>query len=177
MKIRYRHRQQRATKSASLANDDRKYWRLLWRKARRISINLSGKKWCDNWHVHLDWVGRGRLSRFEHRLHLRPLMHAFARAKSELENQTKPYQVYVRIQPADPGSDALFVNTPNPHTQFPAPFEDCQFLDACPPLLMGLVNLERFKVGVSSHDGHTSYTIIPTGIDGMRSDISNVDKK
>lgn len=177
MKIRSRNRQQGVAQAAGTANDELKYWRHVWRKARRLSINLSDKQWCDNWHVHFDWAGRGSLSRFEHRLHIRPLMHAFARAKSELEKQMTPYQVYVRIHPADPGSDALFVHTPNPHTQFPTAFEDCQFLDACPPLLMGLVNLARFKVMVSSCEGDTSYTIVPTKIDGMRPDISDVEKK
>lgn len=161
MKRYYRDRNHRLGLPVSKANDELKYWRLLWRKARRIVINLPDKKWCDYWHAHFDWESRGKRSRFEHRKHIRPLMFAFARAKNELANQLTPYQVFVCIYPSDPGLDALYVHTPNPQTEFPVAFEKYQFTDACPPLLMGLVDIERCKVGVSKYEGDTCYTVIP----------------
>lgn len=126
-----------------------------------MTVNLTDKKWCDYWHIHLDREGRGERSRLEHRKHIRPLMLAFARARSELANQLTPHQVFVCIHPSDPGSDALFVHTPNPQTGFPATFEGCEFMNACPPLLMGLVDIERWKVGVSKFRGETVYTVLP----------------
>lgn len=161
MKKRFRYRNRRLGRPINKANDELKYWRLLWRKARCLAINLPDKKWCDYWHTHFDWKSRGKRSRFEHRKHIRPLMFAFARVKSELANQLTPYQVFVCIYPLDPGSDAIYVHTPNPQTEFPRTFEECEFTDACPSLLMGLVDFERCKVGVSKHQGETCYTIIP----------------
>ena len=145
----------------SRCTDEVKYWRELWRKARRFSINLPEKEWCNYWHQHFDWHSRGKQSRFEYRKHIRPLMFAFARAQHELSNQPKPYQVFVRIYPADPGSDALYIHTPNPHSEFPETFDDCQFIGVVPPLLMGLVNMERYKIGVSKYEGDKWYTVIP----------------
>lgn len=141
-------------------SDEGKYWRDLWKSARCFSINLPEKDWCNYWHQHFDWDSRGKKSRFEHRKHLRPLMFAFARAQRELAVQPKPYQVFVRIYPTDPGSDALYVHTPNPHTAFPEAFDDCQFVSTVPPLLMGLVSTQRYKIGVSEYEGDKWYTVI-----------------
>jgi len=142
-------------------NEELKYWRILWRKARRLAINLPDKKWCDYWHMHFDWDSRGKRSCFEHRKHIRPLMFALAKTKGELARQPTPYQVFACIYPSDPGSDALYVHTPNPQTEFPAQFENCLFTDVCPPLLMGLVDLERYKIGVSKSQSDMYYTVIP----------------
>lgn len=129
------------------------YWRGLWRKARGFAVDLADKGWCNYWHQHFDWYGRGKRSRFEHRKHIRPLMHTFARVQRELARQATPCQVFVRIYPSDPGSDAVYVHTPNPYSEFPDPFADCRFIDTVPPLLMGLVTLERYRIGVSECDG------------------------
>jgi hypothetical protein len=142
-------------------NDELKYWRGVWKAARTLHVDISGDGWCNYWHQHFDWDSRGKCSRFEHRKHIRPLMRAFSRVQCELAHQDKPHQVYVCIYPTDPGSDALYVHTPNPHSAFPAQFEDLKFISALPPLLMGLVSLDRYQIGVSECDGDKWYTIIP----------------
>lgn len=158
----YPSRNRRLGVPLGTANDEIEYWRRLWRKARRFAIDLPGKKWCDLWHTHFDWDSRGRRSRFEHRKHIRPLMFALARANTELASQSTPYQLFACIYPTDPGSDALYVHTPNPQSEFPATFEEYQFTDACPPLLMGLVDVDRYKVGISKKiQGGSYYAVIP----------------
>lgn len=160
MKRSRRNSCQRLNQSSSTAEDERKYWRLLWRKARRTTINLPGKKWCDYWHMHFDMEGRGQRSRFEHRKHIRPLMLAFARAKSELAHQATPYQIFACIDPSDPGSNALFVHTPNPQTDFPAVFEEYEFTATCPPLLMGLIDIRQYQIGFLTRQGKTHYLVV-----------------
>ncbi|MGZ5818432.1 MAG: hypothetical protein ACXWJD_06760, partial [Burkholderiaceae bacterium] len=112
--------------------DELKYWRGVWKKARTLHVDITGENWCNYWHQHFDWDSRGKRSRFEHRKHIRPLMRAFARVCSELEKQDKPHQVFVGIYPSDPGSDALYVHTPNPHTEFPAQFEELKLITTLP---------------------------------------------
>lgn len=140
--------------------EELKYWHNIWQRARRFRVDLPNKKWCDYWHVHFDWESRGMRSRSEHRKHIRPLMLAFARARNELKDQAQSSQVFVCIYPSDPGSDGLYVHTPNPYSAFPAAFEDCKFTDTCPPLLMGLVNMRHCRIGVSVHGSDVSYTIL-----------------
>ena len=149
------------TRHATRYAEERKYWRNIWNGARRILIDMPGMKWCDYWHIHFDWESRGKHSRHEHRRHIRPLMHAFARAQGELRRQSTPYQIFVCIHPSDPGSDALYIHTPNPQTEFPVKFNDCRFSNSIPPLLMGLVNAGRYEIGISEHKGSIWYTVIP----------------
>ncbi len=143
------------------SKEEGKYWRDVWRKARGFAVHLSKKDWCNYWHQHFCWSSEGIKNRFEHRKHIRPLMQAFARTQRELADQTMPYQVFVCINPIDPSMDALYVHTPNPHSAFPVTFDDCRFIDTLPPLLMGLVNTERYKIGVSESGRDKWYTIIP----------------
>jgi len=142
-------------------NDERKYWKAIWRKARRMAINLPDKKWCDYWHTHFDFESSGMRSRCEHRRHIRPLMRAFARVQCELASQSMPYQVYACIFPSDSGSDALYVHTPNPQTEFPVAFDESRFAGKVPPLLMGLVNLDSYNICISESKGCAWYTVIP----------------
>lgn len=140
---------------------EREYWLKLWRDARQFAVDLPDRQWCNYWHKHFDWHSRGSRSRFEHRKHIRPLMRAFARAQQELSQEALASQVFVQIHPQDPGSDALYIHTPNPHSEFPEPFDRCRFASVLPPLLMGLVSKERYRIGVSEYDGKRWYTIIP----------------
>ncbi|MEC5398831.1 hypothetical protein [Uliginosibacterium sp. H1] len=137
------------------------YWRGVWQSARTLSVDIAGDNWCNYWHEHFDWESRGTRSRLEHRKHLRPLMHAFARVQSQLHQQSKPHQVFVSIYPNDPGSDALYVHTPNPHSDYPAEFGGMQFVTWLPPLLIGVVSLDRYRVGVTRYEGDHRFTILP----------------
>ena len=144
------------------ATEELKYWRNTWSRARRFMIDLPDKKWCDYWHTHFDWESRGMRSRSQHRKHIRLLMLAFARAKNELKGQAQSFQVFACIYPSDPGSDALYIHTPNPYSAFPASFDDCKFPNICPPLLMGLVDIGRYRIGISGHGSDVTYTILPS---------------
>lgn len=137
------------------------YWRRIWRKARTVQIGLEEKGWCDLWHMHLDWDGRGNISRTEHRRHLKPLITAFSRAQHELRTGSVPYQIFLSIHPKDAGSDALYVHTPNPQSEFPMSFDHCRFLDCVPPLLMGLVPQGRYRIGVSGNGDSQCFIIFP----------------
>jgi len=143
------------------ASEGVKYWHNLWRRARRFRVDLPHKKWCDYWHTHFDWESRGLRSRSEHRKHIRPLMHAFARAKNELKDHAQPSQIFACIYPSDPGSDGLYVHTPNPNSSFPTVFDKCRFTDACPPLLIGLVDMRLYQIGISTVENDVAYTILP----------------
>jgi hypothetical protein len=142
------------------ATDELKYWNNVWRRARRFEIDLPDKKWCDYWHTHFDWESRGTRSRSEHRKHIRPMMLAFARAKSELKGHAQSSQVFACIYPSDPGSDALYIHTPNPNSAFPASFDNCKFTNTCPPLLMGLVDMKQYLIGISRDGSSVSYKIV-----------------
>ncbi|MFZ6800536.1 hypothetical protein [Undibacterium sp. Di24W] len=147
-------------KSMHKRKDDLKYWRELWKKARTLRVDISGENWCNHWHQHFDWDSRGEQSRLEHRKHIRPLMRAFSKVRNELTKQEEPFQIFVSINPSDPGSDALYVHTPNPHTDFPLVFEDLTFITTLPPLLLGLVCLKNYQVGVSGYDNEKQFTIL-----------------
>lgn len=141
--------------------DELTYWRKVWRRARTLRVDVSGEAWCNHWHQHFDRDGLGSRSRLEHRKHIRPLMRAFSRVRHELAHQGKPHQVYVCIHPMDPGSDAIYVHTPNPHSEFPSHFDDLKFISMLPPLLMGLVSLAHYQVGIGKYKGQNWYTVLP----------------
>jgi hypothetical protein len=140
---------------------ERKYWRKLWREVRGFRINLPDKQWCNYYHQHFDWDSRGAKSRLEHRKHIRLMMHAFARARVELASQETPYQLWAQIHPSDPGSDAIYVHTPNPHTEFPMGDSDERSVSLVPPLMMGLVCLKSYRLVVCESESSKWYVVSP----------------
>lgn len=154
-----KRRRQRSSRRVE-PTDELKYWYKVWRRVRRFKIDLPDKKWCNYWHIHVDSDSRGTRSRSEHRKHIRPLMLAFARAKIELKGEAQASQVFACIYPSDPGSDALYIHTPNPYGTFPASFDDCRFTDTCPPLLMGVVDMMQYRIGISGYGSRVSYKVL-----------------
>ena len=141
--------------------EDRDYWCQRWRQARRFRVNLAAIKWCNWWHEHLDWQGRCRASRFERQRLIRLVLLVLNRAQRELAAQPVPFQLFAGIVPHDPGADAVFVHTPNPYSDFPLVFESYVFGATVPPRLLGLLDPERYLIGVTVSEGRESYLIFP----------------
>jgi hypothetical protein len=140
--------------------DSHEYWRKIWRNARTVRVELEKTGWCDQWHMHLDLNGRGNINRTEHRRHLKPLFTAFYRVQHELRGASVPCQVFLSIHPKDAGSDALYVHTPNPQSEFPLDFSYCSFVDYIPPLLMGLLQQDRYRIGACGNGDEQCFIVL-----------------
>ena len=129
------------------AQSNRFYYRTLWRKARRFHVDMETKQWCDLWHDHLDWDGKGNQSWLDRRRHVGALLHALARAKRELKSFSKPWQVFATIHPTSSTDDAIYVHTENPNgTPFPWQHERAVSVACLPSLLVGKVSLAHYEV-------------------------------
>jgi hypothetical protein len=109
-------------------------------EARGFRVNMARKKWCDLWHMHLDWNGEGKASVHIHREFIRAHFVAFRNARRELVRHGTPYQLFLAIYPSDPESDALYVHTENPQTPFPHDFGEVAEVTTIPWLLRHFVD-------------------------------------
>jgi len=126
---------------------DRAYYRKLRRKAEGFRVNLAAKTWCDLWHEHFDWDGKGNDGWLARRKHLRALLAALRRARAELRSSSQPHQLFALVHPRSSGDDAVFVHTPNPNgTPFPHEFAGYRAVPALPPLLAGRVDRSLYRV-------------------------------
>lgn len=101
-----------------LAN--RLYYAKLKRKSRTYAVRMDKKLWCDLHHEHFDWDGKGNTDRAHRVAHLNALLRALSRARFELTNYGKPFQIFGYVDLKNSSNDALYVHTPNPNgSEFP----------------------------------------------------------
>ncbi len=75
--------------------------------------------WCNFSHQHFDWKGYGNIRWKERKVHIAVLFKHFSIIADYLKNQRRPYQMFAILNSRDSGQDALFFQTPNPHSDFP----------------------------------------------------------
>ena len=136
------------------------YYRSLWRKARQFRVDMSAKQWCDLWHAHFDWDGKGDESWLDRRKHVRVLLHALARARRELKSFGGPYQLFATVHPASSADDAIYVHTENPNgTPFPCEHTGAIPVASLPQPLAGEVSLIHYEV-LSLGSGKEKYFVL-----------------
>jgi len=133
---------------------------------RDVLIQEMSKKspdfssWFDLWHRHLDWEGDGDLTRQHRNLALWALFKTLHRFEQETRSVRERCQVFACIHEQEPGSDAIYVHTPNPNgTPFPYEPQVDTWLARAPSWLAGRISLERYDLGMSEHEGKKSYFV------------------
>lgn len=134
----------------------------LRRRARRFSVNMRSKQWCDLWHMHFDWEGDGNASWANRRRYLSALFVALARARVELAAWGKPHQIFAAVHPLNSADDALYVHTPNPNgTEFPLVHAGARLLESPPSLLAGKMPRTGYAVYAVGTGDDVCYVVTP----------------
>jgi len=134
----------------------------LKRRGKRFSVDMGKKQWCDLWHTHFDWDGEGNSSWLARRRYLTALLTALARARLELSQWGRPYQLFAAIYPLSSGDDAIYVHTPNPNgTEFPYVHEQAERLETVPRLLMGKIPRTGYTVYAQRTSSNPCFLVVP----------------
>jgi len=144
---------------------DRSYYRKLTKKSRNFSIQMERRQWCDLYHEHFDWDGKGDENRFHRARHLNALFRALRRARVELAGCNQPYQLFAYVDLKNSTNDALYVHTPNPNgSPFPSPIERISVVAQAPPLIMAKINAKYYEIRRSKKRGESIFYIIPKAV-------------
>jgi hypothetical protein len=92
-----------------------------------VPAAIGDDDWFYYWHTHLDWRGRGDFSAKARRLYLAGYARIFRHLASQMAAAKKAFQLWIVIFPNDPGSDCIFLHTPNPHSGFPTDQRDVKW--------------------------------------------------
>lgn len=82
----------------------------------------DNEAWFNFAHEHFDWPGYGNKSWKEHKEHLNVLFKHFSIIENWLKSIERPIQMFAVIHTDDSEQDALYLHTPNPHTDYPINF-------------------------------------------------------
>jgi hypothetical protein len=114
------------------------------------------------WHHHVDWDGGASRSRLHRRWQLWALFKLLTRVERHARalGSLGPYQVFVCIDERDPGSDAVYVHTPNINGS-PFPYEPHaqRWLTAAPWWWGGRISAERYEIAVCLHGGERYFFV------------------
>ena len=134
----------------------------LKRRSKRFSVDMQKKQWCDLWHTHFDWDGEGNSSWVARRRYLTALFTALTRARLELAQWGRPYQLFAAVYPLSSGDDAIYVHTPNPNgTEFPLVHAEAQRLESAPRLLMGKIPRSGYTVYALRTVSNPCFVVVP----------------
>ncbi|MEY4564323.1 MAG: hypothetical protein RLZZ618_3600 [Pseudomonadota bacterium] len=155
-------RSRRRSKPVALLRPDRRYYRLLFKKAGDFRIDIAQREWLDLWHQHFDWKGFGDLGWRHRRRHVTALLRALTHACLERAESGRQYQIFALVHPSDSGSDAIYGHSENPNegTVYPRQLIG-QKTEWLPPMLAGRVDLDRYEVLVNRTEQGTTYVIQP----------------
>jgi hypothetical protein len=126
------------------------YRRILTIEVRRW-IALAEKwpqdNWLDLWHAHVDWKSRARLSSAHRDAELSALFRLHASIAEITANLSRPFHLWVYVDQADPGLDAVYVHTPNPNPKAEFPLKVDVDWQALVPSWLSAHVLETERVG------------------------------
>ena len=146
--------------SSRASSVNRNDYARLFRAAISFAVNLPQRQWCNLWHQHFDGKGFGDLNWVHRRRHITVLLKALNRARRELQATKQPHQLFAIVHPQDSSSDAIYVHTPNPYSEFPSAISGSE-IHTLPPLLAGRVDQSIYEVLVNRHNDGNTYLIRP----------------
>ena len=125
----------------------RRYYRQLVSEAEAFVLGFSDADWYNYWHTHPDWDGRGNLGPGHREKHIQATMEIFRRVLDQATVSGRQYQSWACIDINDTSQYAVYVHTPNPHSEFPFHF-DGAIWDVDPPTFLAKYFDEtRFELG------------------------------
>lgn len=126
----------------------RKHYKRIRRNLLNIPLHLDEEEsWYNMWHVHTEGRGISNLSLKHRRSHINELLKLMNIIEEHSINSKLPFQTWIHIDSESGTCDALFIHTPNPHTEYPYLLtnnytEELQLS----VLLLGLVDEKSYKV-------------------------------
>ncbi len=110
--------------------------------------------WFNQWHKHVDWDGEGNSDPAMRQACANALITCFGRVLEQVSADVE-LQVWMRFE-SDSGQDALYLHSPNPHTEYPYQFEDVEWGVDAPEFLKAGLEGESVEIGRSEYDGYNS---------------------
>jgi hypothetical protein len=108
---------------------------------------FGSDNWFNLWHAHVDMHAHGRESPAHRQAELHALIRLHQKIRDEMASFRKPYQQFVLISQSDPGADAVYLHSKNPHTEFPTPLGNVNWKIRVPPWLSSHIDVSKHRVG------------------------------
>ncbi|MFD0048501.1 hypothetical protein ACFVHQ_04020 [Actinomycetes bacterium NPDC127524] len=148
----------------------RRYFRNLWKSTAvdQYDLYFGYDGWFNVWHTHLDFSGVGNYSLKIRREHINAHIALYQNLLEKLNTLAKPYQSWIQLVEEDPGSDAVYIHTPNPYqNNFPIKIDILNWDCAAPKYIRDLIDLNEFNVGHYNWELNNCY-IIQSKYKGLR---------
>jgi hypothetical protein len=119
--------------------------------ARVMKVDFLKDDWFYFSHQHMDWDGIGDLGPSIRSIMLEAHACVFRKYASAMTAFGAPYQLWLSLAESESGQDAVYRHSPNPHSEFPAVFNDVSW---GVPRLEALLStwLPEFRLVVGKRD-------------------------
>jgi hypothetical protein len=144
----------------------RRHYRKIEKLIANHEFHFDDSLWYNHWHIHLDWKGITDESVKHRRSHIKNYLKILQRVLDQSIGSGVEFQCWICIDPGLGQCDAIYIQTKNPHSEFPIRIKDIEWDIEVPELLKGLINPEDYIIGRSMYENSYYYFFykIGTGI-------------
>lgn len=138
----------------------KRYFRNLWKEIYTLNIRSDKEAWFDFWHIHLDFCGIGNHNLRVRREHIKAQIALYNKILKALETFEKPFQAWICIHEEDTGSDAVYIHTTNPNSDyFPHKLKRLNWNCNLPNTFKDLIDINKFNVAYYESEFEETYYI------------------
>lgn len=141
----------------------KRHYRNVQRNAQAFSRVLEPDRRSDWWHYHADFPGYGNLGWKHRRPHIVALCMVFMALVRDMANYGEPFQLWLELDAAHAGQDAMYLHAPNPNgdgSDFPFKPDDTTWgLPALEQFLGRFLSFSLRAGTITSADGTPFYFV------------------
>jgi hypothetical protein len=141
----------------------RRHYRKIEKQIFNQELHFDDESWYNHWHIHLDWKGITDNSVKHRRSHIKKYLKILERIDHQSGGTGIDFQSWICIDPGLGSCDAIYVQTKNPHSEYPIQISDIEWDIEMPELLKGLINNE-YVIGRTKYKSFFYYYVYKTGI-------------
>ena len=142
----------------------RRHYRKIGKLISDQVFHFDDESWYNHWHLHLDWKGVTDESVKHRRSHIKYYLKIFERIENQSRGKGIDFQTWICIDPGFGSVDAIYIQTNNPHSEYPIQISEIEWDIEIPELLKGLINKEEYVIGSTKHKKSFYYYIFKIGL-------------
>lgn len=142
----------------------RRHYRKIEKLISDLDFHFNEESWYNHWHIHLDWKGITDESIKHRRSHIKKYLEILQKIADQTRGSSVDFQCWISIDPGLGECDAIYIQTNNPHSEFPIKATNIEWNIDVPELMKGIVNINEYEIGRSKYENSYYYYIQKTGI-------------
>lgn len=141
-----------------------RHYRKIEKRISTQHFHFDEESWYNHWHIHLDWKGITVASGKHRRSHIKKYLEIIDAIDQQARGTGIDFQTWICIDPELGSSDAIYIHTKNPYSEYPIQPSNMEWSNQIPELLQGLISTNEYVIGRTRHNDEFCYYLYKIGV-------------